>query len=693
MNALTRLPRWRAITRLALVILVAHCLPVRADEPDLDLSGGGPAPSDKPLQSDDLFKMSLEDLMNIEITSVSKQKQKVSQAPAAVSVITQDDIRRSGLNSIAELLRLSPGLDVARVTGSVTAVSSRGFNDVYANKLLVLMDGRTVYTPLFSGVYWDSVDYVLADLERIEVIRGPGATLWGANAVNGVINITTKSARDTQGWLVSGRAGTEEYDASARYGGKIDDRTFYRVYAKWRDVDNFDTATGDDAHDGWDSLRGGFRVDRYATDKDTLTVQGDAYTSRLGETLSLPTFVPPTFRNTRFGDAPESGGNVLARWTHVVSDTSDFSVQAFYDRFEFKDPQFAYKQDTLDIDFQHRFQPAQRQEVIWGAGFRFLADDLGDSDVMKFTPHNRDDYIVNAYLQDDLTLIPDRLHVFLGTKVEDNSYVGVEVEPSVRVLWTPDQKNSFWAAVSRAVRTPSRFEEDGQITLSRGPEPTSGLPFTADTRGNRSLESERLWAYELGYRVRPNQSLTIDAALFANVYDDLRSLDPGDPSLPFTPPFPHLSIPVDVGNKLNGESYGVELAANWSITPDWRVAASYTFLTLSLHQTSSSTDVTNQRLIEGASPRNQFQIHSYYNITKDLEFNSSLYYVEHLRSGDVPSYLRLDAGVTWRPRKDVEITVGVQNALDDRHPEFANVLNTVSSEVPRSVFAQLLWRF
>jgi iron complex outermembrane receptor protein len=668
---------------MALLIVASPCR-VRAD----DEEGTTPA-----IKQDDLFKLSLEDLMNVEITSVSKQKQRVSQAPAAVTVISQDDIRRSGLNSIPELLRLSPGLDVARLTGSITAVSSRGFNDVYANKLLVVMDGRTLYTPLFSGVYWDSADYVLQDLERIEVVRGPGATLWGANAVNGVINITTKTAKDTQGLLVAGRAGNEEYEGAARYGGMIGDNTYYRVYGKWRDGDNFELPNGDKDHDGWDSLRGGFRIDRYASDKDTLTFQGDVFTSRLGETLSFPSFVPPTFRTTHYGAASESGGNVLGRWTHVISDVSDFTVQAYYDRFEIKDPQLSYKQDTFDIDFQHRFSPFAKQEIIWGAGFRFLSDDLGGSDVMAFDPANRDAYIANAFVQDDITIIPDRLHLFLGSKFEMNSYSGLEIQPSARALWTPDEKNSFWLAISRAVRTPSRFEEDGKITLNRALDPQSGLPVDAASRGNTGLESEKLLAYEIGYRAQPSKAVTIDVAAFANVYDDVRSLDPAAPSLEFTPPVPHIRVPVDVQNKLRAESYGVELAANWNVTPDWRLSASYTFLTVQVHQSSSSTDAVNQDLIEGNSPRNQFQLHSYYNITKDLEINSSLYYVENLRSGNVPSYLRLDAAVTWRPKKDLELTVGIQNALDDHHPEFGNSLNTIANEIPRSLFAQLVWKY
>jgi iron complex outermembrane receptor protein len=641
----------------------------------------------------DLTSLSLEDLMNVEITSVSRQRQKVSQAAAAVSVISQEDIRRSGLNTIPEALRLSPGLEVARVTAGISAVSARGFNDIYANKLLVLMDGRTVYTPLFSGVYWESVDYVMQDLERIEVVRGPGATLWGANAVNGVISINTKSARDTQGLLVAGRGGNEEYDAAVRYGGRIDDRTFYRVYGKWRDTDNFALADGDDAHDGWESLRGGFRLDRYATDRDTFTLQGDVFTTRLGETLNVPSFVPPAFRTREVGTAPEGGGNVLGRWTHVISDTSDFALQVFYDRFTFKDRQLSYEQNTLDADFQHRFSPVAGQEVIWGAGFRYLWDDLGASDVMSFSPSQRDDYIASTFVQDDFTVIPERLHLIVGSKFEVNGYSGFEVQPSARVLWTPNDRNSVWLAVSRAVRTPSRFEEDGRVTFMRALDPGTGLPVSAESVGNRGFASEKLWAYEIGYRVQPTAAVTLDFAAFANVYDDLRSFDAGAPAFNPTAAPPRITVPIGVNNKLSGETYGFEVAANWNVTPDWRLSAAYTFITLSLHQSSDSTDAATQAQDEGTSPRNQVQLHSYYNLIKDLELNGSVYYVENLRTGDVPSYVRVDANVTWRPRPGLELAVGVQNALDDRHPEFGSVVNTVSSEVPRSVFAQLVWRY
>ena len=318
----------------------------------------------EPGETDDLTSMSLEDLMSIQITSVSKQKQTVAQAPAAVTAIGQEDIRRSGLNSIPELLRLVPGLDVARINASHWAISSRGFNELYSRQLLVVMDGRSVYTPLFSGVYWDTLDYMMPDLDRIEVIRGPGATLWGANAVNGVINITTKSARDTQGFLLTGEGSTVDRVGGVRYGGKIDDDTFYRVYTKYSTTEDFDLPGGDHDHDGWDALRGGFRIDRYAGDKDVITFQGDGYSIREGQQYNIPVLVPPFIRQTP-DTANYSGGNLLARWTHTISEKSDFSLQFYYDRLNRSDIQLGYTLDTYDLDFQHRFALSKRQEVIW----------------------------------------------------------------------------------------------------------------------------------------------------------------------------------------------------------------------------------------------------------------------------------------------------------------------------------------
>jgi iron complex outermembrane receptor protein len=638
--------------------------------------------------AEDFTSMSLEDLMKVEITSVSKQKQTVAEAPAAVTAIGQDDIRRSGLKTIPELLRLAPGLNVAQINASHWAISSRGFNELYANKLEVLMDGRSVYTPLFSGVYWDTIDYIIPDLDRIEVIRGPGATLWGANAVNGVINITTKSARDTQGFLASGEVSTIDRVGGVRYGGKLDDNTYYRAYAKYRNSDDFDLADGQD-HDGWDALRGGFRIDRYAGDKDVITFQGDGYTQREGQTYNLPILLPP-FVQKNYDTSNYSGGNVLARWTHTVSDTSDFTVQAYSDRQQRSDVQLGYTLDTFDLDVQHRFALTQHQEVIWGADFRFQSDSIRNTTLGQFNPRNRDSYLVSGFVQDDISIIPNRLHFILGTKMEANSYSGFEIQPGARVLWTPNEQNSVWAAVSRAVRTPSRWEEDSRIVY--GTMPTqAGLTGELDTIGRTGFDSEQLWAYEIGYRAQVNKAFTVDATAFYNSYDRLRSGSVGDPSLS-TDPFPHLVIPINLHNSINGATYGFELAANWNVTPAWRLAGSYSFLVTELHR-GFGVDPTLERLFEGTSPRNQFQIHSYYDVTKNLELNAGLYYVENLRTGDIPSYIRIDAGATWRPTTNVEVTVGVQNLLDPEHPEFnSGLFFNQTTETPRVVYAQVLFR-
>jgi iron complex outermembrane receptor protein len=458
--------------------------------------------------------------MKVEVYSVSKHAQAVAEAPAAVTVIGQDDIQRSGMNSIPELLRLVPGLDVARINSNQWAISSRGFNDLYANKLLVMMDGRSVYTPLFSGVYWDTLDYVMPDLDHIEVIRGPGATLWGSNAVNGVINITTKSARDTQGWLVDGLGGNETQQGEIRYGGAIDSNTFFRVYGKYRNFEDFPNAAGDDQHDGWQDFRGGFRIDRYAGENDTLTLQGDAYSDRTGQTIDAPVLTPP-FRSAVYAENDFSGANILGRWTHVVSPTSDMSLQFYYDRQDRPDVQLGYSLDTFDLDFQHRFQLAQNNEVIYGGDARFMMDHIENTQLGTFSPTSRNDYLVSGFIQDDVTLVPDKLHFIAGTKLEQNSYSGFEYQPSGRLLWTPNESNSVWGAVSRAVRTPSRWEQDSQIIFSTMPT-AQGIPAQIDTIGNKGFDSEAMTAYELGYRVRATQAVTIDSSVFYDSYDKLQ---------------------------------------------------------------------------------------------------------------------------------------------------------------------------
>ena len=675
--------------------LLALCATTFATPPHAAAADPDPALAAAAAPVDQLATMDLEDLMNLEITSVSRRRQRVSTAPAAVSVITDEDIRRSGMTTIPELLRLAPGVQVARVDANKWAVSSRGFNDVFANKLLVLFDGRTLYSPAFSGVYWDTVDYVLPDLDRVEVIRGPGATLWGANAVNGVINITSRSARDTQGWLVQGIGGDEQQHAALRYGGRLDDRTWYRAYGKFRNVDDAVFADGSTAHDGWESMQGGFRIDRVASHADTLTLQGDLYASRQGMSYAVPSPAPPTFTRTGDDVNNQGGGNLLARWTHVASPTSELTLQLYLDNLRRQDFFGDYAVTTYDAEFQHRFAltAGPRQEVVWGAGLRFQSDRFDPRNGFTIEPEERDTFLASAFVQDDLEVIRDRLHLVLGSKFEANGYTGFEVQPSARVIYTPTDRHTLWASVSRAVRTPNRADEGARLALFHGIDPGSGLPLEVDVVGNPRLDSEELIAWELGYRTHLTRSLTLDAALYFNDYDDLLHLQTGAPTVIPPPPTPRILVDGRWVNRRTAEAYGVELAFNWNVTDALRLAGSYTFLNLELHSPAGAPSPIPESAGEDNVPRNQFQIRSYLDITRDLELNAAAYYVESLAAPDVPGYVRVDVGLTWRPTSSVELSVVGQNLLDDRHPEFGGQFEFVSTEVERAIYGQLVLRF
>lgn len=638
----------------------------------------------------DLTSLSLEDLMNVEVTTVSRQKQSVSEAPAAVTVITQEDIQRSGLTTIPDLLRLVPGMDVARFNANTWAISARGFNDVFSNKLLVLVDGRSVYTSGFGGVFWDQQDYLLQDLDRIEVVRGPGATLWGSNAVNGVVNIVSKSARDTQGWLLTGMLGTEHQNAGARFGGKIDDKTYFRVFTTYRDFDNQETATAQSAHDGWQSLHGGFRVDRYSTPEDTLTFEGDLYGQEIRLNEKEPVSVPP-FLLFPHGTYNDDTGSLLGRWSHKFSDTSNLALQTYYQRLDNYDFFAPYKEDTFDIDFQHRFSLGRRQELIWGLGYRLTLNRFDARNGFVFSPSNRTMEVASGFVQDDITLVPDRLHLILGTKLEYDTYANFQAQPSGRIMWTPDRKHSVWAAVSRAITTPTRYEEDATTPFTTVTTPQGTI--VAGTVGNQDLKPEELIAYEAGYRFKPTQALSFDLAGFYNVYNNLIGTQTLIPTIADTPPPPHLFLPLQWRNNLDGHSYGGEIAANWHVTDNWRLVAWYSLLDITINSSASGSNL-RRPYFEGASPQQQFQIRSYYNLSRNLQLNVAGYYVSSLAVGHIPAYFSVDANVAWQVNDRMQLMFGVQNLFDDRRPEFPDSQTfTVASQVQRNFFVDLTYRF
>jgi iron complex outermembrane recepter protein len=639
----------------------------------------------------DLSEISLEDLMNVEVTSVSKKEQKLSQTAAAIHVITQEDIRRSGLTSIPELLRMVPGLHVARIDSNKWAISARGFNSRFANKMLVLIDGRSVYTPLFSGVYWDIQDVMLEDVERIEVIRGPGATLWGANAVNGVVNIITKRAEDTQGGLVAGGLGNEEKGfGGVRYGGKIGANAHYRVYGKHFNRSESVDSRGNPEADSWNSSRGGTRFDMNLSPQDSLTVQGDFYRGRMNQTTRPYVFFPPYSQEVT-SQTPVSGGNVLTRWNHSISKQSNLSFQMYYDRTNRDDIIVKEQRDTVDFDFQHQVALGRRHDFIWGGGYRLTSDDLSNRAMVSLNPSSRRDGLFSSFAQDEIKLVPEQLSLTVGSKFEHNNYTGFEIQPNARLLWFARPRHTLWTAISRAVRTPSRAEHDSRVVSSISPGP-GGLPIVATALGNRNFLSESLRAHEVGYRWEAQSRLSLDVATFFNVYNNIQSFERGDPALVREGSLVYLQVPVRFDNKVIGETFGLEAMANWQLSTRWRVSAGYTWLKAQFHRRPGSTDtVTSQA--EDESPRHQFQVHSHLKLWDRLELDNSFYRSGAIRTSTIPGSNRLDARLGWRFTESLDLSLGGQNLLDPRHPEAGRLFWERTTEMKRAAYLKFTWRF
>jgi iron complex outermembrane receptor protein len=628
----------------------------------------------------DLTSISLEELAQTRVTSVSKEEEPLFQTPAAVYVITAEDIRRSGATSIPEALRLAPGVDVARINSSQWAVGIRGFTSRLSRSELALMDGRSLYTPLFAGTYWEVQDTVLDDIERIEIVRGPGGTLWGANAVNGIVNIITKNSKDTQGGLLYGGGGNQERGfVGARYGGTAGDTGTYRVYGKYFDREAGYHASNDN-FDQWHMAQGGFRSDWKLPSSDRLTVQGDIYSGRAGEQTSLTSYEPPYMRTV---DSPAelSGGNLLARWDHSLLGSA-LAVTTYYDRTRRVEPSFQETRDTFNIDIQDEFRLADRHKVVWGLGYRLSSGRGQGADTIAFVPPDRTDHIFSVFAQDEVALVKDRLSLSLGTKLERNEYTGFELQPSGRVLWSPGSRQAVWAAITRAVRTPSRIERDLSLTASLSPT----LPIFAQIIGNDSFTSERVVAYEAGYRVRPADRLSLDLALFYNRYSDLLSVETGTPF----PTDGRQILPFRFANMLGGHASGVELASAAHLTAAWTMAAEYSYLSMSLMAKPGSTDVSSVASDE-ASPRHIARIRSSWRLPAGLDADVSFRWVDAVRSQKTPAYSALDARVAWPIVAKLELAVVGQNLLRDHHLEFGGGPTAV--EIPRSVYGEARWRW
>jgi iron complex outermembrane receptor protein len=644
----------------------------------------------------DLKRLSLDELLDLKVTTVSREQSTVGQSPAAIHVITQEDIRRSGTTAIPELLRRVPGVNVARVDTNKWAISARGFNDRFANKLLVQMDGRTVYSPIFSGVFWDTMDYVLADIDRIEVVRGPGASVWGANAVNGVINILTKSAADTQGGLVNGGGGTEEQGfGEIRYGSTLGDETYYRLYAKGFDRDESFSVNSAPV-DQWHGGRAGFRADWPSAGPNEVTLQGDYFHSNAERIDFRPQPTSP-FVYTNAEHEISDGANILARWTQTISSDSSWTLQAYWDHIKRQSTGdiLMFRMDVLDIDFQHRFALGGRHDIVWGLGYRATDTALTDSRfngfILSWDPHHRRLSSPSAFVQDQITIMEDKFSVTIGTKLEHNDLTGVEVQPTLRALWTPGADQTVWAAVSRAVRIPTLFEDQRSVTQTPV-FPAAGVTIFPRIVANPDLESEELLAYELGYRVQASATFSLDAAAFYNVYDELKVFATQGTTTNGAPAGTRFQL-LTHRNLMRGQTHGLELGAHWKPMDWWRLNAAYSVLRMSLHA-DAGLPATNRVTAESAerqSPEQQVYLQSSWSLPRNVEFDLIGRFVDRLTGFQQPveSYTSMDLRFGWRARDGLMLEIVGQNLLDDHHLEVGgSILAGPLHELQRGVYAR-----
>lgn len=645
---------------------------------------------------DKYLDMDLAQLMQVTVTSVAKKPQTLADTAAAVFVISQEDIRRSGVTSIPEALAMAPGLHVARISAGKWSVSARGFGGYTSNKLLVLMDGRSLYTPAYSGTFWDAQNTLLEDVERIEVIRGPGGTIWGANAVNGVINIITKKAQTTEGTLVRVRAGNGEQGAAAREGFKIGEATFGRLYATTSNYEsnilcsNFPGKSDDDANDDWQNIQSGFRLDGKGGTGNEWTLQGDVYKID-GNQIVFPYWLDrPPYRTANYGDYSAGGGNLTGSWQHRFDADSILTFKTYYDNNRRKEVYYEDTFNTLDLDLQYEFTLGAWNNLTTGLGYRHIDGNFVDNYQVLLPDQNQDLY--STFLQDQIKLVDRELWLTLGTKYEHNDFTGSEWQPSARLLWKPDEEQSIWAAVARAVRTPTMVERSGSVTLAAFP--TSRGTGKSTLRGNAGFDSESLIAYETGYRWQARRNVSFDIAAYYNDYDDIyavvRGKSPFDPDLYFK-------------NSQEGSGHGVEFAANWQASAQLSLSFTYTRQELDLNYKEPSALGSfegNSRIIN--SPEHLVAVRTSFDFSEKWQSNLWLRYVDDFTGRNsvdptsaisVSSQLYCDANLVYKPLKNIEIMLAGQNLLNSSQLQYVAELLAPPTEIERVVYAKVTWSF
>jgi iron complex outermembrane receptor protein len=662
----------------SLVLVVLVCDPID------QLQAQGLIPAVSPSGAVDLTQLSLEELANVEVVSAQKRPEPLKSTPAAVSVITSDEVDLSGATSVPSLLRRVPGVHVARLDSSQWAIGIRGFTNSVARAQLALMDGRSLYTPLFAGTYWDVQNVFLENVDRIEIVRGPGGTLWGANAVNGVVNIITKDAQETQGGLVVLGAGDHERGfGRARFGGRWGEKATYRVHGLFFDR----AAESPEGYDGWHLFQGGFRTDWDPSPSDRVTVQADVYRGRAGRRTTFATFSAP-YVATVEEDAALSGGYFRARWNRSFASGRALTVQAYYDRTNRQEPQFGERRDTVDVDLQYRFALPGRQDLVAGLGYR-LSDGRSTSvPTLAFVPPEQTDDLFSAFVQDTIQLIPGRLALTVGTKVERNDYSDFELQPGGRVMLNATPAHGLWLGLTRAVRTPARFDRDLVLNVAITP----GTAAFARILGDEGFETERSTVYEAGYRGQLSPRLSVDVAGFYNRYPNLQSFEVGTP---FTETG-RLVIPLRAANRTDGKVGGLEVGADIRPRGGWLLRTSYAFLNMQVTPQLSSNDM-GSGAIEDVSPRHQVGVSSLATLPGRVSVSAFYRWVARLPSQDVDAYSELDLRLGWRALERLELALAGQNLLHERHVEFGpgTIGGSAAGEqqVGRSVYAQATLRW
>jgi iron complex outermembrane recepter protein len=639
-----------------------------------------------------LADASLEELMNIQVTSVSKKAQRLSSTAASVFVITAEDIRRSGLE-LPEVLRLAPGVQVARVEAGRWAVAIRGFNNDFSNKLMVLIDGRSIYSEVNPGVMWDMVHVAPDDIERIEVIRGPNAAMWGENAVNGVISIITKSAKATQGGLLTAEGGSEtEARGTARFGGELGSNGFYRVGGHYSDVGPLASAGAAASAYGWQSSSLDFRMDWNPTAQDNVLVSGQGYHSVLGHDVSSPTASNPF---PAIVDAEESSfsGNLMARWQHDISEQSSVEWRISWDHMDYGDANVPQRATTVDAQFQNRVALGDRNDLIWGLEYTGAVVEIPSTAVFLVTPQHSDRELGAIFAQDDIALVPDKLHFIAGVRTSYDTASRLQIQPTGRLLWTPNVNLTTWAAVSRAVHTPSVVERGLAATLAAVPL-SGGLFGLVQMVSDPNARPESALSYEAGQRVQVSRSLSFDLSAFYTIHQHLL----GDENLaPYFVPaggmnLAHLVLAEEQTNVRYGASEGSELSATWTVIPRWRLTAGGDWLRIHTHA-YAGIDAADTVTDGGTSPHYQYELRSNLDLTKKLQFDTAIFFVSALPEENVPSHLRLDVRLAWRLTERVELATGVQDALDAQHTEMYSQRLSGLEAVPRNIYGKLTWRF